>query len=570
MMDQESARRFLSLLFDDIADNNRQISIWTLPSRRSTFHESIDSALTAIESVSKSSDVYFGLSTRRPGITSGRGNIDDCNGLTCVWCDLDLADRKTKKKLPRTREELDKIILAIHPFPSMIVDSGGGYHLYWLFTEPWNLDRKEDQIDAGKLCRQWGMTIQRIVKEQFGYDVDSAFDLPRVLRVCGTRNLKNAKPRDVKPVIIGKRNWITDEPHRYEISEIQDNCIDWDTVNQLKKLSGYDPKISAIVLSPDAKVDSDMLGSACANDKRFAQTWEYDRKDLGDQSASSYDLSLAAQAAQAGWPEQEIANLIIQFRRKHDCDVDKALRLNYMTMTIAKAFEFAGIEEAEKFIENSPELPKLEKTEDEKAETRIRLRRALRLELAKWIKHGEENAEYSILLDDGREILIGDATFCRSQTKFGTRVWDAVGLMPPTKKGGVWCKILRELASIEEIVINEETSRVGRMNRWLCSYTENVPVYGIKSDWSGGIGTGAPFVDDGKLHIFVEDFKRHINKLQDERVTPRELTGILRHVGAGSTQRKAKWKPYDDAKAVLINKRYWWIPKTVFDPSHLE
>ena len=50
---------------------------------------------------------------------------------------------------------------------------------------------------------------------------------------------------------------------------------------------------------------------------KFRMSWENDRKDMTDQSASTYDVSMATIALGAGWPDQEVVNLLICWRRKH-------------------------------------------------------------------------------------------------------------------------------------------------------------------------------------------------------------------------------------------------------------
>ena len=72
-------------------------------------------------------------------------------------------------------------------------------------------------------------------------------------------------------------------------------------------------------------------------DSKFRQTWKKDRPDMQDQSASSYDMALANAAVRADWPDQEVVNLLIAFRRAHGFDLK--LREEYYALTIGKAKE---------------------------------------------------------------------------------------------------------------------------------------------------------------------------------------------------------------------------------------
>lgn len=89
--------------------------------------------------------------------------------------------------------------------------------------------------------------------------------------------------------------------------------------------------------NPTAEVPANKLQLLLESKPQFRATWERRRLDLKDQSASSYDLSLASIAASAGWSDGEIAALIYQWRLKHNEDRAKALRTDYINRTISKA-----------------------------------------------------------------------------------------------------------------------------------------------------------------------------------------------------------------------------------------
>lgn len=95
------------------------------------------------------------------------------------------------------------------------------------------------------------------------------------------------------------------------------------------------PEVGALVLRPDAQPPHEKLEVLLANDDRFRDTWNRQRRDLKDHSASGYDMALAAVTAQAGWSEQEIADLLIAHRRKNGDDLK--LRQDYYQRTIDRA-----------------------------------------------------------------------------------------------------------------------------------------------------------------------------------------------------------------------------------------
>lgn len=89
-------------------------------------------------------------------------------------------------------------------------------------------------------------------------------------------------------------------------------------------------QVGDVILRPDAEPPPHLLQALLEVDPKFKATWELNRPDLKDQSQSSFDLSLATQAALAGWSPQETADLIIAFRRKTGDQPEKALRADYM------------------------------------------------------------------------------------------------------------------------------------------------------------------------------------------------------------------------------------------------
>ena len=92
-----------------------------------------------------------------------------------------------------------------------------------------------------------------------------------------------------------------------------------------------------LALDPEADPSILKLEVLLKANPKFRKSWEQDRKDMTDQSASAYDLSMATIALGAGWSDQEVVNLLICWRRKHGHDLK--LRENYYVVTLDKAKE---------------------------------------------------------------------------------------------------------------------------------------------------------------------------------------------------------------------------------------
>ncbi len=141
-------------------------------------------------------DLYFsvGIQASPPSRTKSRGTARDIVGITAFWYDLDCIDcsiEPTYRQLP-TRLEALEFIAALPWSPSIVVDSGGGYHLYWLLREPWLFRDANERAEAAELSLNFQKTIG-MWGEFRGWEFDLTADLSRVLRVPGTINGKKGR-----------------------------------------------------------------------------------------------------------------------------------------------------------------------------------------------------------------------------------------------------------------------------------------------------------------------------------------------------------------------------------------
>lgn len=104
--------------------------------------------------------------------------------LNCLYAEFDVKDYGSKEAIQ------EHLTTAPFPSPSVIVDSGGGLHGYWLLDQPWALDTDAARDAAALVQRVW-------VQDVVGGD-PSVHDLVRILRVPGTLNFKYDPPRLVR------------------------------------------------------------------------------------------------------------------------------------------------------------------------------------------------------------------------------------------------------------------------------------------------------------------------------------------------------------------------------------
>ena len=122
-------------------------------------------------------DVYFGVIPR----TSMRGRAQDTIDVTDVlWADFDAKNFKGKTGAGSAFSELSHMRMT----PHIIVDSGNGYHAYWLLDQDYPFEQ-----------------AQKVMKGiEYVHHSDHCSDQARILRVPGTLNFKQQPPHPVRLV----------------------------------------------------------------------------------------------------------------------------------------------------------------------------------------------------------------------------------------------------------------------------------------------------------------------------------------------------------------------------------
>jgi hypothetical protein len=164
--------------------------------------KTLDDALTWLAGASSSgrvSDIYYCTSQQseiagltKNGKPKAKRDADHATFLKAIWLDIDVkADDPqhygTLKEAWAALSEFRK--KAGLPFPSAIVNSGGGLHIYWISHIP--LTVKEWHPYANGLK---ALAIREGLKADHGVTADAA----RLLRVPGTLNYKYNPPRQVE------------------------------------------------------------------------------------------------------------------------------------------------------------------------------------------------------------------------------------------------------------------------------------------------------------------------------------------------------------------------------------
>lgn len=139
--------------------------------------EAVDLALSQSD---EGWDAYFGVLPR----TGQHGDSSHvAPEADVLWADLDAKEHGTKQQC--------LMALVRHSIPpSVVVDSGHGYHAYWKLTQP----------QPWEACR---FAMMGLAQELRG---DHVYDQARILRIPGTQNHKDDVPLPVRVVVFDTTN----------------------------------------------------------------------------------------------------------------------------------------------------------------------------------------------------------------------------------------------------------------------------------------------------------------------------------------------------------------------------
>lgn len=221
--DPAAMRQYLDTLYPDPPADAWMVVSWLIPGRgfRSEWirADNLDAVVGEMEDRQRAGrNVYFNVGLRaatcQPSVSS-RGTSADVCALPGLWAELDFQEgvHADASRYP-TRKALLAWLGTLPCQPTMLIESGGGFHAYWLFKECWLLETPAEQAQAARLLGQMQRTLQGWAREA-GWSIDSTHDLARVLRPPGTLNVKYTPPRQVTPLH-------ADGP-RYEPREIEES-----------------------------------------------------------------------------------------------------------------------------------------------------------------------------------------------------------------------------------------------------------------------------------------------------------------------------------------------------------
>ncbi len=542
--DDRVARAMLARIFGSVPEGQHVVLFRLEPARAVSF-TNIDAAS---DNAAGQANVWVHVGLSKKAFTGGdRPAALEIDALSGMWADIDIAHPVHKKPgLPPDQDAALAIIKAMGLTPGLVIHSGHGLQAWWPFSEVWEFEDAADRRKARVLSRAWAITLRERAK-QLGYTVDMVSDISRVLRVAGTVNAKDAN--DIKPVTILEQTGAV-------ISEddVLGVLLDgsWDQAERdidQKKSSSDQVNYGDLILDPQADPPWEKLVLLLEQEPRADQAWKrkHTRRTEG-WTASEWDQSLAHYAATADWSRQEIANLIISSRRKHN-DRLRIDRQDYFRMTIDKATagreEVEAIREAVATVTELSAEPSEERSETARSDVLQRVSKAIGVEITRVTRSRSEPPVFGIETPFGGGSLGGIESII-SNRKFRLKVAELTNRIPRKFKDDTWDPMaqgLLELAELEELGV--ETTLAGRAETLISLYLGASPPQDAEKMEDRNRELLAinlqPFIGaDGRTRIFSTGFKVWLAEVHRDTMSAQEIGTMLRSIGAVSETQNFK------------------------------
>src|SRR5262245_12087093 len=577
----QASRAFLHSLWDGKPEES-YLLVWTLHNKKSAWFTSIDAAADYIGDAA--TDVYIGVGLA--GHAYGpqrRCTSEEIIGIGGLWADLDLkSPAHADKPLPYTRDEALALLPGIVT-PTYTIATGNGLHIWLMFREPWIFENEAERTEAANLVLRFQTLIARNAAER-GWAFERLADLARVLRIPGTFNCKDpSNPKPIKVVNSGPR---------WNPGELQD---------LLDELGVEDPALDKVRVNggrytfevrADASLPADVIAALVENDRTFKATWNQRRRNLKDPSPSGYDLALVNMGVVAGLTDQQLVNLMIAWRARHNHP--PKLRADYFARTIAKVRTSLSMVEplappvpgsaavgvplgggllgTAAAVTAAAAAPVLVPEPPPAAEAPPpspppppdftpllkNLRGTLKLDFKRILKVRGAEPTYVVELDDGRTVEMGADEFF-NQNRFAMAVYAGLDKAVPRFKEAHWRNLLGSLAQLMEAVDRSpELTAEGQIRTYLMSYLAETPFQLDALAKATAMQRWYPVVRQKRVAVSASHLQIYIRLAFRQDLTVRAITALLAKIGA---------KHYRERIGRSNDQSRWLLPVEEYPPE---
>lgn len=524
------AAQFLRTLFGSVPPQYA-LNLWTLADKKSQWFEPAEIDRVA-EEVHGKKNVYVGVSFIDKNETEKKGDfkritLKDSSGLVGLWADIDYGDEghKPGHKIPPTQEDAIKLLDELPMPASIIIHSGNGLHAWWLFESPL-IFTNDAQREAGKQLEQNWMDTIRAYAQRFGWDIDSTYDVSRVLRVPGTIN---AKPNATEKTA----HILRDTGKRYKPEDFQDKTEKPERRSLADRINAAPiSNIGDISFREDAVPPRHKFVALAQLDEKFSRSYTRNRADaaMKDKSNSGYDLSLAAFAVRANWTDQEIVDLLIASRR----DTGNETKINegsYYLRTIQRARSSISVRGENPNMDAVEELAAtINETGADRPEVLHIISGALEgVTVTRIVRYvSSPPNRYSIETEQYGAIDLGGIENIMGQAAFRNRFADLCKIVLPKFKDAAWnklCQLMLNAAEDEDV----GESAADSMRAWVDDYlATRHPTMEIEDAalrrW--------PLLEGDKVYFYIDNFRNWLElKGLAYKQSDKELGTQLRKIG---------------------------------------
>jgi hypothetical protein len=531
----ETTLEFLQHLFPIVPEPSK-ILIWHLQNKESHWLSDAESAshlvFDLLARTRLATDLYVGCALAEDCGPDARTKNLTAQWVPGLWADLDWGPGS--KPRPRDASECADFIKSLPLEPTLIVNSGHGYHCWWLYNDLLDVRTTDQRSHAQSVACGWQSLLARMAHERH-WIFDSVSDFARVLRIPGTQNCKRPLAIEQVELLDGARPRYGDSVF-LQWAEVEKNIHPNESVDQGRQ------DVKSVYVDLGAEMPIEKFNIAYENIENFRLAYDRQRKQ-GDQSASAYDLVLANVAVGLGWADDEITGLLVGHRRKHG---DEIKRSGYFATTIktartginALAGQIAALPSTEaeaKIATITPIAQKIGTTkptkrpepQDENFLREYDLRavsyaidpdgvdmdqdRPFSRNVRRVFKTISRKTNYSIEYMNGtsepHELSIGPIEYVTSPKKFRERVLEETGRAPLIARKS-WPRIeeaITRLAQSDQVEIGRVATLDGCALTWLKLYlSDSPPVDGA----DGGSEGGYPLYSGQSVAVYGPHFRK--------------------------------------------------------------
>ena len=519
----------------------------------------VDAAADAAVGINR--DAYVGVSLVAKNLGKRRrGSAKESAGIPGVWADIDVnGGPENKKGAAPSFEAAFELANAVLT-PTLVVNSGYGLQAWWLLDGgPWIFGTLDERDRAAQIAAGWIARLQNEARER-GFRIDATQDLARLMRIPGTFNGKGGLMAPVE----GYDEPITEQDgKRYSLEVLAEHVV---SVSAPQGGVSFSTAGEVdIAVNFDTNPPFDKLEAIRENNPAFDATWRMQRTDRPGWSASEYCLSLASFAVHAQWEDQEIADLLIAFRRKHGNDFKYP---EWYARTIRKARHDQTESRREQAREEATEELVQIGQEDSGADPdhvvslftdllggKFPVKEVIQSNL------DPENAIFRLILANGTEISLGSFANLYDPNRFAQRFGIVTGHVPKVPKKTKWVDAINGLLKARVIRNAELTTTRAQVTSWLRDYvsatiTEDVDEACMRRD---------PFVYRDHVWVAPKRFHGYVSRQLRQRATFGTIEEVLDTLGF---EKKLKNYVDHDRDKRTSTTDYYRAPRSVLDEQN--